>query len=750
MGNYLMDARRKILLDTPHTESATGEIATFETEMKAPLKECKVSFEPIQEGSGDPSPDNVRPIIGYNRIRLRKAGKNICEQYGWSARVASNIFTLYDNNTHGTSLSSTSGDSVIVTQSTYNSEIETSSYRNGYLCYVSNDLELGKTYIVTFDVTNITSNPLGVSLNEIKIYSPRGSVYLSSVFGSRLRFKYTHSPYASNPANNSVSIEIRICGMSCTISNFMVAPAYELDRTYEEYMGEDFILESPLPGKNLADIIGFSTSSFSKGERTTRYTSGSYGTTISTSEFSAPDTSVVITQSSYTTDVAMSSYRNGHVVVGIRGVKFGTRYRIGFRVTNIVSNPLNASLTDLTLFGPSSSGSALPYTIIDDRVVFEILYKQNTSNTLTIGFDVRICGMSFTMSEFMITAADEEDQSYEPYIKTMYGGYFNLTKGEFVAEWVGRTLRLSDNSYKGIVDAMTGYSFYGIFPEQVIRSSTTTMCSIAPLIYEEGSLQSAHFYTSTDPSTGKTNLMMYVDTDVDESTTFTVVGKLVESIHYSIPQQIIRSKLGKNNILTDIHSEIATKHWTHINAKYQTVIWNQYIRDLTSTYWKPQDSNYASVYFRGGVATITQTATPNAQYQTSMISRYELYWDSTHKYYFKQELKPSTQRYFRLIYRSAWGAVGVLDANTWSTLEGIYSPNDTTQNPFYVAYCTSGYASGDTCIVRNVIFVDLTQMFGAGNEPETVSEFRRICVKNRLDLDSYQPFDTGSQQLWAL
>ena len=38
--------------------------------MAAPLKECKIHFNPVQEGSGDPSPDNVRPISGWNNIQI--------------------------------------------------------------------------------------------------------------------------------------------------------------------------------------------------------------------------------------------------------------------------------------------------------------------------------------------------------------------------------------------------------------------------------------------------------------------------------------------------------------------------------------------------------------------------------------------------------------------------------------------------------------------------------------------------------
>lgn len=66
----LMESRRRILLNTPHFESLTGSMLSFKTDMASKLKECKIHFTPIQEGSGDPSPDNIRPIRGYDSITI--------------------------------------------------------------------------------------------------------------------------------------------------------------------------------------------------------------------------------------------------------------------------------------------------------------------------------------------------------------------------------------------------------------------------------------------------------------------------------------------------------------------------------------------------------------------------------------------------------------------------------------------------------------------------------------------------------
>ena len=38
---------------------------------------CKVSWEPTQEGTGDPSPENVRPIKGRDTVKVERCGENL-------------------------------------------------------------------------------------------------------------------------------------------------------------------------------------------------------------------------------------------------------------------------------------------------------------------------------------------------------------------------------------------------------------------------------------------------------------------------------------------------------------------------------------------------------------------------------------------------------------------------------------------------------------------------------------------------
>ena len=49
-------------------DTATGNPVTFETDLDRKLKHIIVNFLPIQSGTGDPSPTNIRPITGWTGL----------------------------------------------------------------------------------------------------------------------------------------------------------------------------------------------------------------------------------------------------------------------------------------------------------------------------------------------------------------------------------------------------------------------------------------------------------------------------------------------------------------------------------------------------------------------------------------------------------------------------------------------------------------------------------------------------------
>lgn len=56
-----------------------ASIASF-TASDAPLDSLKVSIEAVQSGSGEPSPQNVRPISGWSEANVTRCGKNLFDE----------------------------------------------------------------------------------------------------------------------------------------------------------------------------------------------------------------------------------------------------------------------------------------------------------------------------------------------------------------------------------------------------------------------------------------------------------------------------------------------------------------------------------------------------------------------------------------------------------------------------------------------------------------------------------------------
>lgn len=65
---------------SPVVGTAAGNPAVFsDAAGERVLRSAKVSIEPVQAGSGDPSPDNVRPITGWTGAKVTRCGKNMLD-----------------------------------------------------------------------------------------------------------------------------------------------------------------------------------------------------------------------------------------------------------------------------------------------------------------------------------------------------------------------------------------------------------------------------------------------------------------------------------------------------------------------------------------------------------------------------------------------------------------------------------------------------------------------------------------------
>lgn len=85
-------------------EEQTTTTGQFTTKTGGKLESCIVAFNPVQSGSGDPSPSNVRPITGHSSVEVRNHKKNYINQSN-----ASNIVIPNGNTRNGFHLNLRSG-----------------------------------------------------------------------------------------------------------------------------------------------------------------------------------------------------------------------------------------------------------------------------------------------------------------------------------------------------------------------------------------------------------------------------------------------------------------------------------------------------------------------------------------------------------------------------------------------------------------------------------------------------------------
>lgn len=92
-------------------ETETGSIASFtDGADDVPVKDLTIAIEPVQSGSGDPSPSNVRPISGWTGANVTRTGKNLLKNEKTSETMYGVTFTC--NNDGSISLSGTATQNI--------------------------------------------------------------------------------------------------------------------------------------------------------------------------------------------------------------------------------------------------------------------------------------------------------------------------------------------------------------------------------------------------------------------------------------------------------------------------------------------------------------------------------------------------------------------------------------------------------------------------------------------------------------
>lgn len=189
------------------------------------------TYEPYTGGQPSPSPDYPQEIVSAGsdgKIGVEVRGKNLVDIYGYSASdIPSPEAERVSFNTYGTTLSTTEKtDKLIVNQKIIDGA-SINSYTSGYFCIgINRKLENDKDYIITFNI-DVIQNPFSAS--AINVLFNGIEAYKAKIIGDKVTVKAKNIEYRERQY-----VEVRTCGMSMEISNFMITEKDE-NTIYEPY-----------------------------------------------------------------------------------------------------------------------------------------------------------------------------------------------------------------------------------------------------------------------------------------------------------------------------------------------------------------------------------------------------------------------------------------------------------------------------------------------------------------------------------
>lgn len=494
--------------------TVTGNPVSFTTQLAKPVKSISVPLSYTQEGTGDPSPTNIRPITGVSSLFCMHTKKNMAMLRGYSAENKQYDVAGSLSNNYGTTISATSPESsLVITQSSSTTDYQKNNYRNGYMIFRTDNMVIGQRYDVSFKVTNITSNPLETALSELSVTSPTGGITTATeVIGNVVIWK--NLEYKDSVGRQAW--EFRNCGMSCTVSEFMVTSANTNDGVYEPYDGAKLDVVFPAFGKNLLD----------KNNVINGYFGSSGGNTVITSNSNArivwmpckPNTTYTChkMQGGNRFDIytAQNEPKAGDVVNSTTTITGNTYLKK-------VTTPENAKYLCMFVWLASADPNITAQDMLDSVMVEE---------------------------------GDVTPSTYEPFNNSVYVGSFDLVSG--VLTLTHQMLSTTWGAGAAPKEFTTNERRRFEFPVSCVSAGTAgalTRSNIAPYLWEYED-DSVHFYNNNLYS------YMFLPIGTSDSTELQIIGKLATNITIQLDPHSTTVIKGTNTFWTDTTGDLIIKY----------------------------------------------------------------------------------------------------------------------------------------------------------------------------------------------
>lgn len=204
-------SNQQLTHDLSTSLTATGNPLTIESS-ESNLVECTAEVEAVQEGSGDPSPENIRPIIGQTEIVIEDVGKNLLNNTATTTTTGGVTYTVNQDKTISCSNTATGVSNITI---------------------ISNATLKAGSYI-------LTGCPSGGGMETMRLHAYRtNGGYLGFDIGIGAEFTLENDI-------NDLNVEIRIgSGVNANGKIFkpMIRLSTETDTTYEAYKGKTYRVE---------------------------------------------------------------------------------------------------------------------------------------------------------------------------------------------------------------------------------------------------------------------------------------------------------------------------------------------------------------------------------------------------------------------------------------------------------------------------------------------------------------------------
>lgn len=668
------------------SHTVSGDIASFRTPSRVPIESLKFHFLPKQ-AAGTPSPENPIPIEGWTGLNGKRSGRNLLNPFTNPIWVGWDTF--YTINSDG---------SVTISDSDWRA-------------WGGNDISPFPLPKGTYTFSWYGADRIQITTSD-KSYN-NATLYYRSTTGGHVSFTLS----------SDGGVKFKLFGdypLTCTVQIEPGLVAHDYVPYSEKSPIEQIPITFPSNGKNLYDISSYP---LTQG----RILWADDGTVDSGYSQFASTLNYIPCENIAGKTVTLNKRPGGWY----GGVAFYIDSAGGYSYISGVRNNNQTAGTPMTFVVPKNA---------------KYMRFSVPANTTDIQIEL-----------------GEESTAFEPHSSdnTFYGGYIDPVAGEIVAEYgfINSTWGAgANNTVMGNTERRR-YPLLGPTPSGA--QYETQKCNVAKYGYDFGA-DYVHVYCAIN-----SNGYLFLPIDTDDDTAIQITYKLATPIHIPIPAEDLKAFLDHNNFWSDANDItevtyavteskdiLATrkKAMDFDHAHHKKVKWNNMAGAMNDQYWIRYNPNMIDVDFENNEALITVKDTSSMPFSMSIRTNGDPTVYSNHRYYVSYCLYP----YFDNAYFGAEFGNNVytgyfyFEKDKWSRFSYRSKAGGDGLGRMYIPYFKpSSYAIGDSVRIKNAYYIDLTLMFGAGNEPTTAAEFERICELNGIDLTTYQPYDEGSDR-WLI